>query len=124
MMKQRPAIFVLTAEMGSTIHFRKRTTRSETITILQVGRFLYDSRMIKTKCLNSIIQLHIILFVLGEFIGSSHNSCNMNKTRLKPFLNIFIHNFTGILKKPLTRVFHFLNIWNIILICFKTFITL
>ena len=31
----------------------------------------------------------------GKYIGPAHNSCNLNKRREKPFLSIFMHNFSG-----------------------------
>ena len=31
----------------------------------------------------------------GNFLGAAHNSCNLNKRREKPFLSIFMHNFSG-----------------------------
>ena len=31
----------------------------------------------------------------GKFLGAAHNTCNLNKRREKPFLSIFMHNFSG-----------------------------
>ena len=31
----------------------------------------------------------------GKFLGSAHKSCNLNKRREKPFLSVFMHNFSG-----------------------------
>ena len=31
----------------------------------------------------------------GKYLGAAHRSCNLNKRREKPFLSIFMHNFSG-----------------------------
>ena len=31
----------------------------------------------------------------GKFLGAAHNTCNLNKRREKPFLSVFMHNFSG-----------------------------
>lgn len=31
----------------------------------------------------------------GKFLGPAHKSCNLNKRREKPFLSVFMHNFSG-----------------------------
>ena len=31
----------------------------------------------------------------GKFLGAAHKTCNLNKRREKPFLSIFMHNFSG-----------------------------
>ena len=31
----------------------------------------------------------------GKYLGAAHRSCNLNKRREKPFLSIFLHNFSG-----------------------------
>ena len=31
----------------------------------------------------------------GKFLGAAHKTCNLNKRREKPFLSVFMHNFSG-----------------------------
>lgn len=31
----------------------------------------------------------------GIYLGTAHNTCNLNKRRENPFLSIFMHNFSG-----------------------------
>ena len=51
--------------------------------------------MLYYTTLDNILDIPFFYYFQGEYLGPAHSSCNLNKNKLKPFMNIFMHNFTG-----------------------------